>query len=549
MERSGELPRPRQRRLTAGGKRRKRRSRQADGGCAAGRSPIACGLTSFLTRDHERQGVDKTEALGRPKRGSYFPSVCRLCSHSVGRFPSRSSSASLRVSAVNFPRTLQGAKTRVKSSGRKLAIASLVVAGATAYMAYLGASSSWQYYMTADECLANVVEAAGRRVRVSGKIAPKTLRIDADRLRGNLFPCRRQGRVAGRLLRNLARQPRRCRRCRRRRADRRDGVAPRRKGAHPLRQQVPVVGWTRGRRWTQGDSPVFSDENCDSCETNRATPRPVEGESMTSLGQVCLLAAMVASGYSAFACAAGGWRRHLRVTRSGVWAGAAAVAALTAAAAVLAWALVQKDFRFEYVRQYSDPLLPWHYSLSAFWVGQAGSLLLWAWMVAVLALAYFFTADAAPAGFRELVFGLLMGSCCFLAGVMVFAADPMQPSAVRPGVRRRPLRESATSGDADSPAGDLPRLCGLGHSLRRRAGRIAQRPLGRRLGPPRPRLGPGGLGDPRRGHPRRRRLGLRGTRLGRLLELGPGRKRLAHALADRHGFGPLPDDLADTRAF
>ncbi len=150
---------------------------------------------------------------------------------------------------------------------------------------------------------------------------------------------------------------------------------------------------------------------------------------MTSLGQVCLLAAMVASGYSAFACAAGGWRRHLRVTRSGVWAGAAAAAALTAAAAVLAWALVWKDFRFEYVRQYSDSLLPWHYSLSTFWVGQAGSLLLWAWMVAVLALAYFLAADREPAGFRELVFGLLMGSCCFLAGVMVFAADPMQPSA------------------------------------------------------------------------------------------------------------------------
>jgi cytochrome c-type biogenesis protein CcmE len=70
----------------------------------------------------------------------------------------------------------------VKSSGRKLAVASLVVAGATAYMAYLGASSSWQYYMTADECLANVSEVAGRRVRVSGKIAPQTLRIAADRL-------------------------------------------------------------------------------------------------------------------------------------------------------------------------------------------------------------------------------------------------------------------------------------------------------------------------------------------------------------------------------
>ena len=70
----------------------------------------------------------------------------------------------------------------MKSSGRKLAIASLVVVVATAYMAYLGASSSWQYYMTADECLANVAEVAGRRVRVSGKIVPKTLRIAADRL-------------------------------------------------------------------------------------------------------------------------------------------------------------------------------------------------------------------------------------------------------------------------------------------------------------------------------------------------------------------------------
>ena len=151
---------------------------------------------------------------------------------------------------------------------------------------------------------------------------------------------------------------------------------------------------------------------------------------MTSLGQVCLLAAMAASGYSAFACAAGGLRRHRGVSHSGVWAGVAAAAALTAAAGVLAWALVRKDFRFQYVLQYSDSLLPWQYSLSAFWVGQGGSLLLWAWLVAVLALAYFLAAESKPAGFRELVFGLLMGSCCFLAVVIVFAADPMQPSPV-----------------------------------------------------------------------------------------------------------------------
>ena len=50
---------------------------------------------------------------------------------------------------------------------------------------------------------------------------------------------------------------------------------------------------------------------------------------------------------------------------------------------LLAQALIVKDFRFQYVTEYSDALLPWHYSLSAFWVGQGGSLLfgrgLWRW--------------------------------------------------------------------------------------------------------------------------------------------------------------------------
>ncbi len=67
------------------------------------------------------------------------------------------------------------------STGKKLAIAGLVVAGVTAYMAYLGASSSWQYYMTVQECVENAPQVAGRRIRVSGTIVPGSLVIAPDR--------------------------------------------------------------------------------------------------------------------------------------------------------------------------------------------------------------------------------------------------------------------------------------------------------------------------------------------------------------------------------
>ena len=79
------------------------------------------------------------------------------------------------------------------TTGWKLAVGGLVVVGTTAYMAYLGAATSWQYYWTVDECLANAGTTNGHqpevgrsvpggvRVRVSGKIAPGSLRISSDR--------------------------------------------------------------------------------------------------------------------------------------------------------------------------------------------------------------------------------------------------------------------------------------------------------------------------------------------------------------------------------
>ncbi len=67
-----------------------------------------------------------------------------------------------------------------------LLLVGLVVTACTAYMAFLGATSSWQYYLTADECLRQASGLVGSRVRVSGAVAPGSLQVRPDR-RGAVF--------------------------------------------------------------------------------------------------------------------------------------------------------------------------------------------------------------------------------------------------------------------------------------------------------------------------------------------------------------------------
>ena len=291
---------------------------------------------------------------------------------------------------------------------------------------------------------------------------------------------------------------------------------------------------------------------------------------MTVLGELCLLAALVTSGYAAFACIAGWRTRHDAVRRSGLWAGAASVLALSATGLVLLWALLTKDFGFDYVAQYCDKLLPWQYALAAFWVGQAGSLLLWAWFVAMLAARVSLLAP--PASQRSPRPGLRPAD-----GLPLFSGG-------RDGVRRRsdaaepggqggrgPGAVAATPGHALAPADRVPRLRGLGRALCTGAGRVGGSALAS------PGRQPGDRGDAAlhpwadaQGSPsvpatiawaREARswalfawivlgagilLGAewayRETRLGRLLGVGPGGERLADPVADRHGAGPLPDD-------
>ena len=63
----------------------------------------------------------------------------------------------------------------------------------------------------------------------------------------------------------------------------------------------------------------------------------------------------------------------------------------TAVSVVLFIALFKRDFSYDYVFSYTDRALPLFYALTAFWAGQAGSLLFWAWMTALFGLSFSMT--------------------------------------------------------------------------------------------------------------------------------------------------------------
>jgi cytochrome c-type biogenesis protein CcmE len=67
------------------------------------------------------------------------------------------------------------------TSGVKLMIGAVLVAGAIGYLAYAGAASSWQYYLSVDEAVVESGSLVGKQIRVSGRVSPGSLAIAHDR--------------------------------------------------------------------------------------------------------------------------------------------------------------------------------------------------------------------------------------------------------------------------------------------------------------------------------------------------------------------------------
>src|ERR671932_1249504 len=98
---------------------------------------------------------------------------------------------------------------------------------------------------------------------------------------------------------------------------------------------------------------------------------------MSDLGRAALVTALALLVYALVAGGYAAWRGRRRLALSAQNALLAAFGASVVASAVLLAALARHDFSFQYVADHTSKELPLGYTLTAFWGGQEGSLLLW----------------------------------------------------------------------------------------------------------------------------------------------------------------------------
>jgi len=113
---------------------------------------------------------------------------------------------------------------------------------------------------------------------------------------------------------------------------------------------------------------------------------------MATLGSLSLLIALALAAYNLLAGAIAlrllttGQPARIspeRLADTARRAGIAGFVAVTAAAFALVWSVFTNDFSVTYIMEHSNRELPGAYKFSALWSGQEGSLLLWAWLLAI----------------------------------------------------------------------------------------------------------------------------------------------------------------------
>ena len=67
------------------------------------------------------------------------------------------------------------------STNGKLGIAASIIASVTVYMAYIGTTADWRYYLTVEECLRQSSALVNQPIRVNGKVLPGSLAIATGR--------------------------------------------------------------------------------------------------------------------------------------------------------------------------------------------------------------------------------------------------------------------------------------------------------------------------------------------------------------------------------
>jgi len=153
---------------------------------------------------------------------------------------------------------------------------------------------------------------------------------------------------------------------------------------------------------------------------------------MTEIGFYSLLIALFIAGYSGLTSILGVRRQRGDVIASSENAAVAVFIFLSLASIAMIYALVTNDFHVEYVARYTNRSLPMIYTLTAFYAGQEGSLLFWAWLLSLYSTIVILQNRKKNQSLLPYVLSVLMMITFFFVFLMVFVTDPFKTLSATP---------------------------------------------------------------------------------------------------------------------
>src|SRR5215831_13757403 len=150
---------------------------------------------------------------------------------------------------------------------------------------------------------------------------------------------------------------------------------------------------------------------------------------MPDLGRAALVTSFLLLVYASAAGAFAAWHGRRRLAESAQNALIAAFGSTAVAVVILLTALARHDFSYTYVAQHTSRELPLGYTLTAFWGGQEGSLLLWLFVLCGYSVAAVLTARRAGREVIAWVVPVLGLVASFFAFLLVFVASPFATQA------------------------------------------------------------------------------------------------------------------------
>src|SRR5215467_13316004 len=141
---------------------------------------------------------------------------------------------------------------------------------------------------------------------------------------------------------------------------------------------------------------------------------------MPQFGSLCLILALVVSGWAVVASVLGALSRSRSLMASGERSSLAVTILLCAASFALSYLFLTDRFDVEYIASYSSRAMPLLYKVAAFWGGHAGSLLLWVLVLSVFSAIVIFQNSHQNRALLPYVVATLSGITVFFLVLLNF---------------------------------------------------------------------------------------------------------------------------------